>query len=187
MSKRKVGVLVGSLREGSYCRKIAKVLQEMAPDNFELEEVEIGNLVFYNQDLDESDEIPEAWRFFREITRQYDAFLFVTPEYNRSVPAVLKNALDIGSRPPTESVWNGKPGAVLTASPGSIGGFGANHHLRQILSCLNVPTMQAPEAYLGQIAASFDESGNLTSERTRGFLQKFMVAYATWVDKNAPK
>lgn len=185
MSKRKIGVLVGSLRKDSYSRKIAKALRDIAPDALELEDVEIGDLILYNQDLDESDEPPEAWRVFREKTKQYDAFLFVSPEYNRSVPAVLKNALDIGSRPPSKSVWSGKPGAVLTASPGSIGGFGANHHLRQILSCLNVPTMQAPEAYLGHIDTAFDENGNLTNERTREFLQKFMVSYATWVDKNA--
>lgn len=183
MSGLKVGVLVGSLRKDSYCRKLAKVLKEIAPESLELEEVEIGDLPLYNQDLDDSDNLPVAWTDFREKSKGYDAFIFVSPEYNRSVPAVLKNAIDVGSRPPSKSVWDGKPGAVLTASTGSIGGFGANHHLRQILSCLNVPTMAAPEAYLSKIATAFDESGNL-NERTRGFLQKFMDSYATWVERN---
>lgn len=184
MSRIKVGVLVGSLRKDSFCRKLSKALKEVAPQSLELENVAIGELALYNEDLDEPGNLPEAWTVFREKMKSCDAFLFVSPEYNRSVPGVLKNALDVGSRPPSKSVWGGKPGAVLTASPGSIGGFGANHHLRQTLSCLNVPTMQAPEAYLGNIATVFDENGNLTNERTRGFLKKFMESYVIWVDKN---
>ncbi|HHY25367.1 MAG TPA: NAD(P)H-dependent oxidoreductase, partial [Desulfitobacterium dehalogenans] len=117
MSRIKIGVLVGSLRKDSFCRKLSKALKEVAPESFDLEEVEIGELALYNQDLDEPDNLPEAWTVFREKMRSYDAFIFVSPEYNRSVPAVLKNALDVGSRPPSKSVWGGKPGAVLTASP----------------------------------------------------------------------
>jgi len=108
--------------------------------------------------------------------------LFVTPEYNRSVPAVLKNALDVGSRPYGSSVWDRKPGAVVSGSPGAIGGFGANHHLRQSLVFLNVPTMQQPEAYIGQVNKLFDEQGKLVSDGTRKFLQVFMQAFAHWVE-----
>ncbi len=109
--------------------------------------------------------------------------LFVTPEYNRSVPAALKNAIDIASRPYGASAWDGKPGAVVTVSPGAIGGFGANHHLRQMLVFLNVPAMQQPEAYLGGAGDYFDETGELKNEGTRAFLAKFMAAYAAWVER----
>ena len=108
--------------------------------------------------------------------------LFVTPEYNRSVPAVLKNALDIGSRPYGVSVWNRKPGAVVSSSPGAIGAFGANHHLRQALVFLNVPTMQQPEAYISHVDKLFDERDKLGSDGTRKFLQQFMQAFANWVE-----
>jgi len=118
--------------------------------------------------------------------KQYDAFLFVTPEYNRSVPAVMKNAIDIGSRPFSENVWNGKPGAVVSVSPGSIGGFGANHHLRQSLVVLNVPVMPLPESYIGNVAALLDESGAVTNEKTRRLLQKFMEGFVAWTLANAP-
>ncbi len=114
-----------------------------------------------------------------------DAALFVTPEYNRSVPGVLKNAIDIGSRPYGHSVWNGKPGAVVSVSPGAMGAFGANHHLRQSLVFLNVPTMPQPEAYVGGAAALFDEAGKLTNESTRGFLAGFMLAFDAWVKAGA--
>ena len=117
--------------------------------------------------------------------KAYDAVLFVTPEYNRSVPAPLKNAIDVGSRPYGKSVWDRKPGAVVSVSPGAIGGFGANHHLRQSLVFLNVPCLQMPEAYIGGVPAKFDEKGALSDNSTREFLQKFMAAYAGWVERNA--
>jgi chromate reductase len=109
--------------------------------------------------------------------------LFVTPEYNRSVPGALKNAIDVGSRPYGKSSWSGKPGAVISASPGAIGGFGANHHLRQSLVFLNVPCLQQPEAYLGNAGTFFDAAGNL-SEQTKPFLQTFINAYAAWVEQD---
>ena len=111
--------------------------------------------------------------------------LFVTPEYNRSVPAPLKNAIDVGSRPYGKSVWDGKPGAVISVAPVVIGAFGANHHLRQSLVFLNVPCLQMPEAYIGDIAKRFDAEGALSDVSTREFLQKFMSAYAEWVERNA--
>ena len=125
---------------------------------------------------------PAQWTAFRQRVKAADAVLFVTPEYNRSVPAVLKNALDVGSRPYGSSVWDRKPGAIVSCSPSAIGAFGANHHLRQSLVFLNVPTMQQPEAYVGHADKLFDEHGKLVSDGTRKFLQEFMQAFANWVE-----
>ena len=181
-TKRTVAVLVGSLRKGSLNRRAAHALAALAPEGLSLEIVEIGALPLYNQDLDEAP--PEAWVTFRDKVRPADAVLFVTPEYNRSVPGVLKNAIDVGSRPYGKSVWSGKPGAVVTVAPGALGGFGANHHLRQSMVFLNVPMMQQPEAYVGGADKLLDEAGNVTNENTRKFLETFMTAYAAWVEKH---
>jgi chromate reductase len=178
-----VAVIVGSLRKGSHSRQLARSLAELAPDPLKLEMAEIGHLPHYNQDFDENS--PTAFTEFRERIKSADVVLFVTPEYNRSVPGVLKNALDIGSRPYGESAWNGKPAAVVSTSIGPLGGFGANHHLRQSLVCLNVPTLAQPEAYIGGAAQLFDANGKLADERTRASLAKFMQAFAAWVIANA--
>jgi len=177
-----VAVVVGSLRKGSFTRMLARALEALAPPALALEIVEIRDLPLYDQDLEASP--PPSWTAFRERIRRSDAVLFVTPEYNRSVPGVLKNALDVASRPYGQSAWNGKPGAVVSVSPGALGGFGANHHLRQSLVFLNVPTLQQPEAYVGGAAALFDEAGNLNNEGTRDFLRRFMEAYAAWAAAN---
>ncbi|RYZ21110.1 MAG: NAD(P)H-dependent oxidoreductase [Chitinophagaceae bacterium] len=179
MERYQIAVLVGSLRKESFNRKMARALQELAPPSLSLQIISIGELPLYNEDLDAS--APEAWTAFREQIKGMDGVLFVTPEYNRSVPAVLKNAIDVGSRPYGKSVWNGKPGAVVSVSPGAIGGFGANQHLRQSLVFINVPTMQHPEAYVGGASKLFDEGGTLTNESTREFMKKFMEAFAGWV------
>jgi chromate reductase len=179
---RDVAVLVGSLRKGSYNRKLALALQRLSPERLKLELVEIGHMPFYDEDLEA--QAPSAWTAFRERIRAADALLFVTPEYNRSVPAALKNALDVGSRPYGKSVWNGKPGAIVSASPGGIGGFGANHHLRQSMVFLNVPVMQQPEAYVGGVDKLFDGQGNLTNEGTSKFLGNFMQAFCDWIEAN---
>ncbi|PXX64859.1 NAD(P)H-dependent FMN reductase [Pseudomonas sp. LAMO17WK12:I10] len=176
-----IAVLVGSLRKASINRKVALALAELAPANLRLNIVEIGDLPLYNEDIDVDP--PAAYRTFREQVRAVDAVLFVTPEYNRSVPAPMKNAIDVGSRPYGKSAWSGKPGAVISASPGAIGGFGANHHLRQSLVFLNVPCMQQPEAYLGGAGSAFDEAGKL-SESVKPFLQNFINAYAQWVEQH---
>ena len=178
---RDVAVLVGSLRRESFTRRIAVALGRLAPQALKLEIVEIGDLSLYNQDL-ETDDPPTPWRRFRDRIRAADAVLFATPEYNRSVPAVLKNALDVGSRPSGRSAWDGKPGAVVSVSPGALGGFGANHHLRQSLVFLNVPTLQQPEVYLGGVANLVDAEGNITNEGTRAFLATFMNAFARWIE-----
>ncbi len=137
---RNVAVIVGSLRKESFNRKMAKALAELAPSSLKLEIVEIDQLTLYNQDLDESP--PPAWVVFKQQVKAADAVLFVTPEYNRSIPGVLKNAIDVASRPYGQSAWDGKPGAVMSVSPGAMGGFGANQVLRQSLVFLNVPTLQ---------------------------------------------
>jgi chromate reductase, NAD(P)H dehydrogenase (quinone) len=182
---RNVAVFVGSLRKESYSRKMAKALIDLAPKSLQLEIVEIGRLPLYNQDFDDRGDPPGEYIAFRRRVSAADAVLFVTPEYNRSVPAVLKNAIDIASRPYGQNMWNGKPGAIVSVSPGAIGGFGANHHLRQSLVFVNVPTMPQPEAYVGGAANIFDSSGSLTNESTREFLRKFMRAFAAWVETNA--
>ena len=186
MTTKKIGVLVGSLRKESYNRKLARELMKLVPASYQVEEVELGNLAIYNQDLDDEGHPPATWTTFRERVKTFDAILFVTPEYNRSVPGVLKNALDVGSRPYGESVWDGKPGAVVSASPGKLGAFGANHHLRQSLVFLNVPVMQQPEAYIGEVASLFDEQGAFISEDSRQFFQKFMNTFAKWIETNTP-
>src|SRR6266498_1138290 len=160
-----VCVLVGSLRKASLNGMLANALMSLAPPSMKLEVVEIGQLPFFNQDL-ETDSTPAQWTAFRQRVKAADAVLFVTPEYNRSVPAALKNALDVGSRPYGSSVWDRKPGAIVSSSPSAIGAFGANHHLRQSLVFLNVPTMQQPEAYVGHADKLFDEHGKLVSDGT---------------------
>jgi chromate reductase, NAD(P)H dehydrogenase (quinone) len=177
-----VAVLVGSLRKDSINLKLANALVELAPPFLKLSFVEIGKMPFYDQDEDADP--PPAWIEFRHAIKSADAVLFVTPEYNRSVPAALKNALDVGSRPYGQNVWSGKPGAIVTASPSGIGGFGANHHLRQSLVFLNVPAMQQPEAYIGHADKLFDAEGRLANDGTRKFLQDFMTAFGTWVVAN---
>ena len=182
---RDVAVLVGSLRKDSFSLKLAKALAALAPPQLKLEIVEIRQLSLYNQD--DYANPPAEWVAFRDRVRRADAVLFVTPEYNRSVPAALKNAIDVGSRPYGQSAWDGKPGGVISASPGNIGGFGANHHLRQSLVFLNVPVLQQPEAYISGVDKLFDDHGNVANESTRGFLNKYLTTFAAWVERNAPR
>ena len=184
-AKKTIAVIVGSLRKESFSRKVAKALAGMAPESLSFDFIEIGQLPLFNQDLEATP--PAEWVTFRDRVRAADAVLFVTPEYNRSVPGVLKNAIDVGSRPYGHSVWGGKPGAVISVSPGAIGGFGANHHLRQSLVFLDVPAMQQPEAYVGGADKLFDASGALTNDGTRKFLIGFMEKLSAWIAANARK
>ncbi len=179
---RSVAVFVGSLRKDSLNRKMALALAELAAPRLRLEIVEIGDIPDFNPDIEASP--PREWVALKDAIKGADAVLFVTPEYNRSVPGVLKNAIDAASRPYGKSAWDGKPGAVVTVSPGAIGGFGANHHLRQMMVFLNVPMMAQPEAYVGGADKKFDEAGKLTDESTRTFMQKFLDAFAEWIEKN---
>jgi chromate reductase len=178
----KIAVLVGSLRKESFNRKVAHALIDLAPSSLSFEIVEIGQLQLYNQDLDEAP--PAEWAAFRQKIKGFDGVLFVTPEYNRSVPAALKNAIDVGSRPYGQSVWSGKPAAVISVSPGAIGGFGANHHLRQSLVFLDMPAMQQPEAYIGGVGKLLGEDGKLNNDTTKEILKKFAASFAAWVEAN---
>lgn len=178
----KVVILVGSLRKESFNRKLAKAAMALAPKGLELEIVEIGNLPFYNQDQEM--DMPAVSKAFKAKIQAADAVLFVTPEYNRSVPGVLKNAIDVASRPYGQSAWSNKPAAIISGSMGAIGGFGANHHLRQTLAFFNMPVMAQPEAYIGGAHSLFNDQGELTSNDTRDFLKSFMAAFEAHIRKN---
>jgi chromate reductase len=182
---RTVAVIVGSLRKDSLNRKLARAVIALAQPTLACEFVEIGDLPLYSQDH-EADP-PAAVSAFRTQLAAKDAVLFVTPEYNRSVPGGLKNAIDVGSRPYGKSAWSGKPAAIISVSPGALGAFGANHHLRQSLVFLDMPAMAQPEAYIGNAGALFDDHGALTAESTREFLGKFIAAFARWIERNAPR
>lgn len=178
----RIGMIVGSLRKASFNRKVAMTLIQLAPASLEVELIEIGNLPFFNQDDEENP--PQEWVSFRKKIQSLDGFILVTPEYNRSVPAALKNALDVGSRPYGENLWDSIPCAVISASIGAIGGFGANHHLRQSMVFLNAPCMQQPEVYLSYVDKMFDEKGEMKNKDTKSFLFKFLEAYEKWVKIN---
>ncbi|HRP55015.1 NAD(P)H-dependent oxidoreductase [Agriterribacter sp.] len=185
MKKFKIAVFVGSLRKASFNLKTAKALKALAPGSLSLEVVNIASLPFFNEDLEATP--PKEWVELRKQIAAADGVLFLTPEYNRSVPAVLKNAIDVGSRPYGQNSWSGKPGAVVSVSIGNISGFGANHHLRQSLVFVNVPAMAQPEAYIAEASGLFNDAGELINGSTREFLIKFMEAYAQWVEVNVKK
>lgn len=180
MKKYKIAVIVGSLRKESFNLKTAKEMMALAPESMSMELLDISGLPWFNEDLEGNP--PKEWVTLRKKIREADGLLFFTPEYNRSVPGVLKNALDVGSRPYGENSWDGKPAAIVSVSIGAISGFGANHHLRQSLVFVNVPTMSQPEAYIGEAAELFDDNGKLTNDSTKDFLQTFMNAYEKWVN-----
>jgi chromate reductase, NAD(P)H dehydrogenase (quinone) len=176
-----VALIVGSLRRESLNRKMARALVGLAPPGMTLSSVEIGDLPHYNEDLEAAP--PPAFTRFRAAIAAADAVLFVTPEFNRSMPGALKNAVDVGSRPWGKSIWNGKPAAVMSVSPGALGGFGANHHLRQALMAVNVAVMPHPEAYIGGAAAMFDAAGDLIDANTREFAAGFLRSFQIWIEQ----
>ena len=184
MGNKSVGILVGSLRRDSFSKKVAQYLSGLMEGQFDVKLLNISNLAMYNQDLDNEKDMPDEWRQLRQEVKALDAVLFVTPEYNRSMPAVLKNALDVASRPYGASAWSGKPGAVVSVSPGNIGGFGANHHLRQTAGCLNIYLMPQPEAYIGGIAGAVDGNG-VSGKSVQDFLKQFAGAFTAWVNRFA--
>ena len=177
--KTPVSVVIGSLRKGSFSRKVAQALIAQAPASLECRIVEINDLPMYNEDLD--DRPPEQWTRLREAISSSQAVLFVTPEYNRSIPGCLKNAVDVASRPSGKSVLNGRPAGVVSVTPYTLGGFGANHAIRQTFVYLNMPVMQQPEAYVSNAGKLFDEKGQLKSNETREFLKQFMAAFEVWI------
>ena len=181
MTNYKIAILVGSLREGSINRKVARSICALRGDNLDCSMIEIGDLPLYNQDHDSDP--PEQYVRFRQQIAAADGVLFVSPEYNRGIPGVLKNAIDVGSRPYGQSVFDKKPGAIVTVSPGSIGGFGANHQIRQAAVFLNMPIMQQPEAYLGHVTDdSFDTDGCLKEGPLKDLVTVLAHSFANWVD-----
>ncbi len=180
MSK-KIAVLVGSLRKDSYNRKVAKEMMRLAPESLQMEMVEIGHLPFYNEDLEE--DAPSEWKEFREQIKSMDGLLFLSPEYNRTMSGVMKNALDVGSRPWGKSAWDGKPAGVVTVSPSALGGFGANHNIRAAAVTLNMPVMAQPEAYIGSAHELFEEDGQTLVDDTAQFISTFLCAFEKWVNR----
>lgn len=180
MKQLNIAVIVGSLRKESFNKKMAHALVENAPKTLNFEFLEIGNLDLYSEEFDQNS--PKSWVDFREKVRSFDAVLFVTPEYNRSVPGVLKNAIDIASRPWGQSVWGGKPAAIVSVTIGGLGAFGASNHLRQTLAFLDMPTMTQPEAYISNAMSLFNEDGKLIDDSTAEFSKSYMIAFAQWVE-----
>lgn len=184
---RTIATIVGSLRANSNSERIARAIAAEAPEDLGFDIVPIGDLPLYNPDID-GPTPPAAWTAFRARIKSADAVLFVTPEYNRSVPGALKNAIDVGSRPYGQSAFAGKPAAVVSSSIGPISGFGANHHLRQSLAFLDMPTLQQPEVYLGGVNDGwFGADGRLTKDDTRAFIGKFAQTFAGWIERTAPR
>lgn len=185
-SRFDVGVIVGSLRAESVTRRLAGALMRLSPASLSMRLIEIGDLPLYNEDLDieVADEAPPPWTRFRHQVQQSDAILFVTPEYNRSVPAPLKNAIDVGSAPHDHNVFAGLPAAIVSASPGRMGAFGANHHLRQSLVFLDMPTMQQPELYLGGSYGLLDQDGHVTDPQVTQMLERYVGRFADWVQQH---
>jgi chromate reductase len=178
-----IGIITGSLRRESFSKKIANAVIDMAPDGYTFKIISIDDLPIYNQDFDDDGNAPESYHKFRDEVKALGGVIFITPEYNRSVPAVLKNALDVGSRPYGQNVWDGKPGAVFSNSPSNLSGFGANHHLRQSLVFLNVLIMQQPEVYLANIQNAIDDNGKLKDGSVKDFVQKAVDAYISWFER----
>lgn len=176
----KIGVLVGSLRKESYSRLVADTLIDRNKTSLDYEIVETGHLPLYNQDIDHNNSIYEE---FRQHIKSFDGFVFVTPEYNRSIPANLKNALDVGSRPAKLSSFSGKkPAGILSVTPGRLGAFGANHHLRQVLSFLDLATMSQPETYMSNIAEDINE-GKVVGKYALRSIDNFLESFEDWCAK----
>ncbi len=179
---RKIGFIVGSLRKDSYNLKTAKTFANLLPEGYEAVFLNIGDLPFYNEDLDVDGKVPASWETFRKEVEEVEGVFFFTPEYNRSVPAVLKNALDVASRPYGKNMWDGKPALVVSVSIGAVSGFGANHHLRQALAFLNMPTLQQPEAYIGNVANLLDDNGEYI-EGTQKFFKMIIEKYVDFFER----
>jgi chromate reductase len=179
---KKIAIIVGSLRKDSYNKKVAEKFAALLPEGFEAKFIKIDDLPYYNEDLETAD-VPAAWARLRQEIAEVDGVYFFTPEYNRSVPAALKNALDVGSRPYGASVWEGKPALVVSVSTGAISGFGANHVLRQSLVFLDMPTLQQPEAYIGNVQSMIDEGTGEIVEGTVKFFQMITDKYIEFFNR----
>src|ERR1700686_2454045 len=176
-----VAVIVGSLRKEGFTLKIANALARLAPDTLKLEVVTLYDISFFNQDLEAAP--PADWLAFREKLQKSDGVLFVTPEYNRSIPGVLKNAIDVGSRPYGKSSFMGKPTGIVSVSPGLLGGVSAAKHLQNILPGISGPILGQPEIYLNGIGDAFDDKGQLTKEALQKVMQQYIDAFAAFIEK----
>jgi len=180
-SPSSIVALVGSLRKESFTLKIANALAKLAPASLSIDVTTLHGLSFFNQDLEANP--PADWLALRDKLKASSGVLIVTPEYNRSIPGGLKNAIDVGSRPYGKSVWSGKPAAVLSCSPGAIGGFGSNHHLRQCLVFLDMPVLQQPEAYIGNVAKLLGPNGEISDDKTREFCTQLLRKFDAWIQR----
>jgi len=178
----KIGLIIGSLRKGSYTRMLGNAVRELAPASMTIHEVGIGDLPLYNLDL-ETDAPPVQWTAFREGVKKADGVLFLTPEFNRGMPGALKNAIDVGSRPWGHSVWNGKPTAVMSITPGPLGGMAAHQQLRHTLSVINSPTLPGPEVYMHSAATLFDDAGKLKNADTKKIIETVLSGFDTWIGR----
>ena len=181
MATHNIATIVGSLRKESFTLKIANALAKLAPDTLKLNVITLNDLSFFNQDLEAAP--PADWLAFRDKLQKSNGILFVTPEYNRSIPGVLKNAIDVGSRPPGKSSFLGKPIGIVSASPGPLGGVSAAKHLQNILPGISGPILGQPEIYLNGVGDAFDEKGNLVKEALQKVLQQYLTAFAAFVEK----
>lgn len=177
--QKKVAVIVGSLRKESFNRKVANEMIRLAPKGLELNIVEIKDLTFFSEDIENNP--PQEWLDYKKKLDDSEAILFVSPEYNRTIPGVLKNAMEIGARPPKQNSWKGKPGAVVTVSPGAIGGMGSNQTIRIAASNVHISVMAQPEAYIGAIKDKLLEDGLTINEKTEKFLVDFLEAFEKWI------
>lgn len=180
--KEKIAIIIGSLNKGSSSEKLAKVLGNKFSEHLEPKYIDISQLEYYNPDL-ETENPPTSWSKFRREVSECTSVLFITPEYNRTIPAVLKNAIDVGSQPFNKSVWEDMAGAVVSVAGGSLGGFGANHHLRQAVVYVNINLMQQPEAYIPHVNKLFDEQGSLINDSTDKFLDDFVLKFEQWIER----
>jgi chromate reductase len=180
----KVGLIIGSLRKASYSRRIAHALGELAPAGMALNELAFGDLPLYNADLEP--QTPQPWLRFRAEVLASDALLFVVPEYNRSIPGGVKNAIDVASKPTGKNCWSGKPALVISQSNGPLGGLAGSYALKQALAAVNCATMPHPEVYLSRVATLFDGDGPMVSD-TRDFLRGVLASYETWITRFVPR
>ncbi|MDL2232686.1 NAD(P)H-dependent oxidoreductase [Ruminococcaceae bacterium OttesenSCG-928-L11] len=185
MDQISIGVLVGSERKNGYSLQMARAVSAMMPEPFRMHPISLGQLAMFNQNYDDEGAVPPEWEELRQTVARMDGFLFVTPEYNRSVTPLLKNALDIASRPYGQNRWSEKPCALISLSPGSMGGFGASRHLLQCLSFLNLYVLPQPEMYIGNVAALFDSAGEIANPDTKAFLEGFAARFSDWVKRFA--
>jgi chromate reductase len=175
-------VIVGSLRKEGFTIKIAKALAKLAPDTLKLDVTTLHDISFFNQDLEANP--PADWLAFRDKLQKSDGVIIVTPEYNRSIPGVLKNAIDVASRPYGKSSFNGKPTGIVSNSPGQLGGVSAAKHLQNIMPGISGPILQQPEIYLNAVGDGFDDKGELTKEALQKVLKPYIDAYAAFVEKH---